>query len=111
MASAVTASAQHHPFLNGVIGRAQSWRYTGGRRDLRLDLLRGFAAFAMIVDHLEGGRPWVAFVTGGDRFMVSAAEIFVFISGLVMGIVYSNVVARQGAGAGVKKALGRAGTP
>jgi uncharacterized membrane protein len=35
-----------------VAEREEKWRYDGGKRDLRLDLLRGFAAFAMITDHI-----------------------------------------------------------
>src|SRR5438105_2505860 len=66
-----------------------SWRYVEAKRDLRLDLLRGFAAFAMIVDHVGPVESsWLAFLTGANRFCVSAAEAFVFISGFVMGMVY-----------------------
>ena len=72
--------------------QVRSWAYAGGRRrDLRIDTLRGFAALAMIADHVGGGA-WLAPLTGGNRFLVSAAEAFVFISGLVMGIVYSGIM-------------------
>src|SRR5581483_5784853 len=54
-----------------------------GRRDLRLDFLRGFCALAMIVDHI-GGASWLYALTGGNRFFTSAAEGFIFISGLVV---------------------------
>ena len=46
------------------VGRPAAGRCAGARagatssrrrRDLRLDLLRGFCAFAMVVDHLGGG--------------------------------------------------------
>lgn len=64
-----------------------SWCYSStGGRDLRLDLLRGFCVFAMLVDHI-GGQSWLYSITGGDRFFVSGAEGFVFISGLVLGMV------------------------
>ena len=37
------------------MGLLRRWRYAEvGRRDLRLDFLRGFCAFAMVVDHLGG---------------------------------------------------------
>ncbi len=88
----------------------ETWRYGGGKRDLRLDLLRGFAVFAMIVDHLGGESSWLYRLTGGDRFFTSAAEGFVFISGLVFGIVYAGVLARQGLAEGIMKALNRAAT-
>src|SRR5215213_12006916 len=86
----------------------RGWRYAGGARDLRLDLLRGFAAFAMIVDHVGGTHSWLYPLTGGNRFFTSAAELFVFISGLTMGIVYAGIIARQGVAAAVLKALRRA---
>lgn len=59
----------------------------------------------MIVDHIGGKHSWLYAITGGDRFFVSAAEVFVFISGLVMGIVYTGMIARQGLGAALMKAL------
>jgi enterochelin esterase-like enzyme len=65
-----------------------SWRYLeSGKRDLRLDLLRGFAVFAMAVDHVGGPSPY-HWLSGGNRFFVSAAEGFVAISGVTLGIVY-----------------------
>ena len=87
-----------------------SWRYAGGRRDLRLDLLRGLAVVAMVTDHVGGEESWLYIFTGGNHFWTSAAEGFIFISGLAMGIVYPAVIAREGIGAAVKKALRRAGT-
>ncbi len=87
-----------------------TWRYRGDKRDLRLDLLRGFAVIAMVADHIGGERSWLYAITGGDEFFVSAAEVFVFISGLLMGIIYVGVVARQGLGAALMKSLQRAWT-
>jgi hypothetical protein len=89
---------------------ANAWRYHGDKRDLRLDLLRGFAVIAMIADHIGGERSWLYAITGGDAFFVSAAEVFVFISGLLMGIIYAGVIARQGLGAALMKNLQRAWT-
>jgi hypothetical protein len=91
-----------------IVEREEKWHYEGGRRDLRLDLLRGFAAFAMITDHIGGSDSWLYAITGGDRFVVSAAEVYVFISGAVMGIVYHNVFSRQGLGVTLMKAFHRA---
>jgi hypothetical protein len=87
-----------------------AWRYEVGKRDLRLDLLRGFAVIAMVVDHIEGERSWLYAITGGDAFFVSAAEVFVFISGLLMGIIYAGVITRQGLGVALMKSLQRAWT-
>jgi hypothetical protein len=88
----------------------RSWRYEVGKRDLRLDLLRGFAVIAMVADHIGGERSWLYAITGGDAFFISAAEVFVFISGLLMGIIYAGVIARQGLGAALVKSLQRAWT-
>ena len=41
-------------------------------RDPRLDLLRGFCVFAMIVDHV-GGASWLYALTGGNPGPVTAA--------------------------------------
>lgn len=79
------------------------------RRDLRLDLLRGFCVFAMIVDHI-GGSSWLYALTGGNRWLVSAAEGFVFLSGLTMGFVYREKVRRLGLRGATRAALHRAGT-
>ena len=77
---------------------------TAGGRDLRLDLIRGFMVFAMIVDHVAGSSP-LEILTGGNRFLTSAAEGFVFISGLMTGLVYGRVVERRGTAAGLRKIL------
>ena len=78
-------------------------------RDPRLDLLRGFCVFAMIVDHI-GGTSWLYALTGGNRGPVTAAEGFVFLSGLVLGIVSRRRVSRDGLRAAVRSSLGRAWT-
>ncbi len=84
------------------------WAYAAAdKRDLRLDLLRGFAVFAMIVDHW-GGSSWLYGITGGDTFFVSAAEGFIFISGLIVGMVYGGIALKDGIQAAQSKALHRA---
>jgi hypothetical protein len=89
--------------------RLVRWAYTPGpgRRDARFDLLRGFAVFAMAVDHF-GGKSWFTLITGGNEFLVSAAEGFVFLSGFVMGMVYGGRIRRDGWMAGVEGLLRRA---
>ena len=85
----------------------RGWRYAAaGSRDLRLDFLRGYLIFAMVVDHIGEGS-WLHAITGGDRFVISAAEGFVFLSGLVMGMVYRRVIQRDGLVSAARKALGR----
>ena len=81
------------PFFDGLLAR---WRYSeGGRRDSRLDLLRGYAVFAMICDHVSNISFFSPF-TGANRFVVSAAEGFVFLAGLVVGMVYGDRMRRDG---------------
>jgi len=90
-------------------GLLASWRYEGGKRDLRFDLLRGFAVFAMVVDHVSGDRSPLYYITGGDSFFVSAAEAFVFLSGLLMGMVNGGLLRRGDVGVALRKILNRAG--
>jgi hypothetical protein len=97
------------------MGRAVArWTYGasadgGSRRDLRLDLLRGFCVFVMVADHIGGERSWLYVITSGNRFFASAAEGFVLISGITMGTVYLNVIRREGLPAMLRKVLRRAG--
>ena len=78
-------------------------------RDPRLDLLRGFCVFAMIVDHI-GGTSWLYSITGGNTGPVTAAEGFVFLSGLVFGMVSRQRLLRDGFQAAVRSTLARAWT-
>jgi enterochelin esterase-like enzyme len=78
-------------------------------RDLRVDLLRGYFVVAMVVDHVRGQSPLYIF-TGGNRFYTSAAEGFILTSGLVAGLVYARLIARDGLAAGFMKLLTRAAT-
>ncbi len=85
-----------------------SWHYpSGDKRDRRLDLLRGFAVFAMVVDHF-GGASWLYLITGNNQFFTSGAEAFVLISGMVVGLVYKGILQRDGFKAAAHKALKRA---
>jgi hypothetical protein len=87
---------------------AQNWAYAAfDKRDLRLDLLRGFAVFAMVANHF-GGASWLYLITGGNTFFVSAAEAFIFISGLTVGIVYGAIALKEGLRAAQIKAFKRA---
>jgi hypothetical protein len=86
------------------------WAYAAvGKRDARLDLLRGFAVFAMVVDHI-GGASWLYPITGANRFWFSAAEGFVVLSGLVFGMVYGGIALKEGLRAAQIKAIKRAFT-
>ncbi len=86
------------------------WRYPlAEKRDLRLDLLRGFAVFVMVVDHF-GGSSWLYYITGNNNFFTSGAEAFVLISGMVVGMVYGAIAQREGIKAAALKAFQRAFT-
>jgi hypothetical protein len=112
---AVTSLPRHLPSPWSVVQAVESWlaaaRFVAAPigRDPRLDLLRGFCVFAMIVDHL-GGTSWLYILTGGNRGPVTAAEGFVFLSGLVLGMVSKRRVARDGLCGAIRAALGRAWT-
>ncbi len=90
-----------------------SWRYEtspdgAGKRDVRIDLLRGFCVFVMIVDHVGGEASWLYVLTGGNRFIVSAAEGFLLLSGFSMGMVHHVVIRTKGIRGMIGKVLGRA---
>ena len=63
----------------------------------------------MVVDHF-GGDSWLYAITGGNRFYVSAAEGFIFISGFIMGQAYRAKRDRAGLPAAMGDALRRART-
>jgi hypothetical protein len=89
-----------------------TWKYDAvkfGSRDLRLDLLRGLCILVMFLDHMGifGTSSWLYAITFNGQFYVSAAEGFVFISGLVMGMVYFKLIAKEGIGKAVPKILSR----
>ena len=66
-----------------------------GSRDLRVDWLRGLAMTCVIVNHsrLSSLLSWFSY----ERFwVVTAAEVFVVLSGLVLGMVYGKKLARDG---------------
>jgi hypothetical protein len=92
----------------------EAWRYDGGTRDLRLDLLRGVCMVAMVIDHIGAhtgaNASWLYAFTGGDRFFVSAAEGFIFLSGLITGVIYAGVTGGHGLGRVVMRILHRSWT-
>ena len=93
--------------------RVRGWAYAmtadaASKRDLRIDLLRGFCIFVMIVDHVGGETSWLYVLTGGDNFIVSAAEGFVLLSGFSMGLVHRVTIQRHGVRATFERVFGRA---
>ena len=82
------------------------WQYHGtGTRDLRIDWLRGLAMTCVIVNHtkLSSVLTWFSY----ERFWtVTSAEVFVVLSGIVIGLVYGGKL-RRGDWRGVVRGLGR----
>ncbi len=72
----------------------------GVGRDARLDWLRGYCLFMMIVDHVGTvagnvtGSSWLYALTGGTRYYATAAEAFYLISGVTLGMISSRESAR-----------------
>jgi hypothetical protein len=91
-----------------------AWRYNGGKRDLRLDLLRGACMTAMVIDHIGAhtgaNGSWLYGFTGGNRFFVSAAEGFIFLSGLITGVIYAGARGEHGLDPVVMRVLRRGWT-
>ena len=66
-----------------------------GSRDARIDWLRGLAMTCVIVNHsrLPSLLSWFSY----ERlWVVTAAEVFVVLSGVVLGMVYGRRLARDG---------------
>jgi hypothetical protein len=76
----------------------------GATRDLRIDFFRGVALYMIIVDHIPGDP--LSRLTYGRFGFSDAAEVFVFLSGVSCGIVYSRILLRQYLG-GLIKAVTR----
>lgn len=76
-----------------------------GNRDVRIDWLRGLAMTCVIINHsrLPSLLSWFTY----ERlWVVTAAEVFVVLSGVVLGMVYGRRLARDGWRA-VVRGLGR----
>jgi enterochelin esterase-like enzyme len=87
-----------------------AWAYAAeDGRDLRIDLLRGLAVLAMVIDHLAGPSK-LYLLTGGNRFYTSAAEGFIFLSGLTVGLVYRRIAEREGLSTAMRRLLARSWT-
>ncbi|MET1087983.1 MAG: OpgC domain-containing protein [Arthrobacter sp.] len=91
LAALATASAL-------ILRLRPNWRYRNedDPRDLRLDLLRGWIITAVVVTHIEVAGPY-SYLALNAIGAISGAELFVLLSGLVMGMVYPKAVAKIGA--------------
>lgn len=68
-------------------------------RDLRLDLFRGLANWAIFLDHIPNNA--VAWATTRNYGFSDAADVFVFISGYTAAFIYARRMAAQGYLAGM----------
>ncbi len=97
--------------LCGVVRRLRpSWRYPDDGspgRDLRLDLFRGFIILAVVITHIEVAGPY-SYITLHAVGAITGAEMFVFLSGLVLGMVYPLAVRKFGEWPAALGALKRA---
>ena len=76
-------------------------------RDPRIDFIRGIAVVSMVIQHV-GGLSFLSFAFGAGAFYVSAAEVFVFLSGLVTARAALKTAARSGSRAAAVHLLKRA---
>jgi hypothetical protein len=88
----------------------ERWRYrdADGTRDLRIDMLRGLVMCVMVLVHIE---IFSAFdLLAWERVgLVSGAEGFVLLSGVVLGLVHRRIILRDGWRASASKLWARAG--
>lgn len=63
-------------------------------RDVRLDLFRGLANWAIFIDHIPSNP--VAWITMKNYGFSDAADLFVFISGYTVAYVYARTMAAKG---------------
>lgn len=74
-------------------------------RDIRLDLFRGLANWAIFVDHIPNNV--VAWITTKNYGFSDAADLFVFISGYTAALAYLSIMSRDGFWVGTIRLMGR----
>lgn len=90
------------------LGSARNWRYEEtSTRDARVDMLRGLAILFVVVNHV-GISSLFQLLTQEAVGFVSGAELFVLLSGVVVGMVYGPKAA-DGMGIVLDKTSKRAG--
>lgn len=90
------------------LGSARKWRYEDtSTRDARVDMLRGLAILFVVVNHV-GISSMFQLLTQEAVGFVSGAELFVLLSGVVVGMVYGPKAA-EGMGVVLDKTSKRAG--
>jgi hypothetical protein len=74
-------------------------------RDLRLDLFRGLANWAIFLDHIP--HEVLSSITTKNYGFSDAADLFVFISGYTAASVFGRIMIERGCGAAASKLLKR----
>ncbi|WP_203135755.1 OpgC domain-containing protein [Microbacterium sp. JZ31] len=95
---------------SGIVGRLlPKWRYEddSGARDLRIDMVRGFVIIVVVVTHIEVTSPY-SFASLKVIGAITGAELFVLLSGIVLGMVFPAAVRRGGEWAAALGAWARA---
>jgi Uncharacterized protein conserved in bacteria len=85
-----------------------SWAYpeTSATRDLRLDFMRGFVVPLLLVAHFDYFSLFM--YIGWERIgVISTAEVFVILAGIVVGMVYGKKMLRDGFGVCVASLVSR----
>ena len=85
------------------------WRYldNGGTRDLRIDFMRGFVFLILFSTHFDYFSLFS--MLGWERiWVVTSAETFIFLAGIVTGAVYGKRFKTEGLSAIITKLFSRA---
>lgn len=74
-----------------------TWRYveTSATRDLRIDFMRGFVFVLLFTSHFSFFS-WFSLVAWERLGVVSSAETFIILAGVVVGAVYGKTLKREG---------------
>ncbi|MDQ3484033.1 MAG: OpgC domain-containing protein [Actinomycetota bacterium] len=83
-------------------------RETNSSRDERLDLMRGVAMLFVVINHVQQPS-WWSVLTVERLGLVTGAEVFVLVSGIVLGRVHARRVIQYGWAASARGLLRRAG--
>lgn len=84
---------------------SEETKSSGRGRDLRLDLFRGMANWAIFLDHIPNNV--VAWLTMRNYGFSDAAELFVYVSGFTVAFVYARMMRVKGLLAATAGILGR----
>jgi hypothetical protein len=104
-----SAAIGDSPAITTEAVAANRWAYPATEakgRDLRVDFLRGVAMATVVIAHIE--IPSLYRLLTPERFgVVSEPEIFIFLSGLVIGLIYPARIIKEGWSAVARKLLRR----